>query len=273
MKGYQKMTRCDAIPCTKTAAARKCAAPPVEGESDGGRVATNRIRKNLGFTLIELLTVIAIIGILAAILIPVTGQVRERARRSVCQSNIRQQVLAFLVYAEEHDDESYWEMDPADPVGADNAPASIYPDYVDDVNLFICPSTRNVIRLDIVDRRAGTLVDLTEDAAHREDDSGGHSYEYFGAFQRGDSHFGGNGLIKTPYTVHPLESRVVLIVDGDDHGINNCPTGMDNHGTDGWNWAFADGHAEWVTREETAQKLWDSYMTTGTNCPPGVLRR
>jgi prepilin-type N-terminal cleavage/methylation domain-containing protein len=42
------------------------------------------------FTLIELLTVIAIIGILASILIPTVGRVREAARRSVDASNIRQ---------------------------------------------------------------------------------------------------------------------------------------------------------------------------------------
>ncbi|MEZ0218082.1 MAG: type II secretion system protein, partial [Rariglobus sp.] len=36
------------------------------------------------FTLIELLTVIAIIGVLAAILIPTVGRVRESAKSSTC---------------------------------------------------------------------------------------------------------------------------------------------------------------------------------------------
>ena len=57
-----------------------------------------------GFTLIELLTVIAIIGILAAILIPVLGRVRDQARSAVCQSNLRQVGVAVQMYAYDNND-------------------------------------------------------------------------------------------------------------------------------------------------------------------------
>ncbi len=50
------------------------------------------------FTLIELLTVIAIIGILAAIIIPTAGNVRGSAKGAQCRSNLRQIGLAISLY-------------------------------------------------------------------------------------------------------------------------------------------------------------------------------
>lgn len=63
-----------------------------------------RPRAVRGFTLIELLTVIAIIGVLAGILIPVVNRVRETARASVCVSTLRQYGVAFNMFVVDNKD-------------------------------------------------------------------------------------------------------------------------------------------------------------------------
>jgi prepilin-type N-terminal cleavage/methylation domain-containing protein/prepilin-type processing-associated H-X9-DG protein len=64
----------------------------------------NAIVSKRGFTLIELLVVIAIIAILAAMLFPVFAKAREKARQSICASNLRQIVNAALMYAQDYDE-------------------------------------------------------------------------------------------------------------------------------------------------------------------------
>lgn len=58
-------------------------------------------RRFAAFTLIEMLTVIAVIGILAAILIPTVGRVREAGRVAKCTSNLRTLATTLVLAAQE----------------------------------------------------------------------------------------------------------------------------------------------------------------------------
>lgn len=88
------------------------------------------------FTLIELLVVIAIIAILAAILFPVFARARENARRSSCQSNLKQIGFGVLQYVQDYDEVMpRVDDDGAAPLWMDN----IYP-YIKSYQVFKCPS-------------------------------------------------------------------------------------------------------------------------------------
>ncbi|MFH1497628.1 MAG: type II secretion system protein [Verrucomicrobiota bacterium] len=135
-----------------------------------------------GFTLIELLTVIAIVGVLAAITIPTVSRVRENARQVQCRSNIRQLATAALLASQDNRSRFpamksfYWEQagDPDNPatrvaylweilpryIGANNWPSDKY------LPPFRCPTVESR-------GRTGQNGDFLV-----EDDNGSSHYRY-----------------------------------------------------------------------------------------------
>ena len=61
------------------------------------KISSGRVSRQ-NFTLVELLVVIAVIALLVALAIPALSSARERARRTVCASNLRQIGLALEIY-------------------------------------------------------------------------------------------------------------------------------------------------------------------------------
>jgi len=107
------------------------------------------------FSLLELLIVIVIIAQLAAILFPVFSRVRENARRSSCQSNMRQIGLGLMQYVQDYDDmlplvgqnASSGHLNIFNPYDSNANATRIFKmeqsslaPYVRDARIFICPS-------------------------------------------------------------------------------------------------------------------------------------
>ncbi|MFM7322332.1 MAG: DUF1559 domain-containing protein, partial [Armatimonadota bacterium] len=129
-----------------------------------------------GFTVIELLVVVAVIAILAALLFPVFGQARERARGATCLSNVRQLAMAVLLYAQDHDeslppvglsmeagDEGEEDDDGRDEADEVAWTVLIAP-YLKSVGVLKCPSGIDPIGYGLNEM---LFVDLTEDDDER----------------------------------------------------------------------------------------------------------
>lgn len=92
-----------------------------------------------GFTLIELLVVISIIALLISILMPALRSAREAAQATQCLSNQKQNIMALLMYADDHD--GYILAPASGPLASDSWGAQLFKqNYLSAEESLFCPS-------------------------------------------------------------------------------------------------------------------------------------
>lgn len=217
----------------------------------------SRTVRRTGFTLIELLVVIAIIAVIAAILFPVFGAVRERGRRTVCQSNLKQIANAMQQYVQDNGG-TYPPGVRCD--GQDcfmQWPKAIFP-YLKDVQVFRCPDqpTQNAAPVDVDHLLSSStptpgldywynMIRLTTNLLPPPSAS----------FQRGNH----ESSLSAPSTILLNMETFWKDSDGVDHDFlkvtSSCGHGFDGNTrhSGGGNYSYVDGHVKWLTPQQAAE--------------------
>lgn len=102
-----------------------------------------------GFSLVELLVVIGVLAVLIGIGFPVLAGARERARATVCMSNLRSIGVGLEVWLDERDGLLPLALPLDDGVSADQPPQrdsilGAFRPMLDSMEVFICPSDESI---------------------------------------------------------------------------------------------------------------------------------
>jgi len=200
-----------------------------------------------GFTLIELLVVVAIIAILAGLLLPLLSKAREQSRRSLCLSNLKQNGILMTIYSSDYDGwyPQSWPVNPAGNVRF--FPCSCFhqfliDDYFRTTKLMLCPSQRKDF--------AG--APLAPGGLTR------WNLSYALAIGVNTKKFPPNYAVMADQSSRSGDPKVDVWKF--DEAAREFGT-LRNHGNDGVNALYADGHVEWVVPGMVAQKIPNRWTT------------
>ncbi len=202
-----------------------------------------------GFTLVELLVVIAIIAALAGLLLPVLIQSREKARQTVCLSNLQQMAAATLQYAQDWDDtlpmSGYEALDALGRPCFVSVGSALYP-FLGDKRILACPTEPNAYDTSGYAEAMG--ITGGECGMGK---SGGGSYALNSAvFVSGNSpHLGLSPQKPIKLTELRYASETALGYDGNVAAGNQCgflpfEPALEGRHLGSCNVSFADGHAK-----------------------------
>ncbi len=169
-----------------------------------------------GFTIIELLVVVAVIGVLTALLLPALAAAREKARASSCLSNLHQIGIAVQLYAQDADEKTPPDGGSFSGIIRDCAP------FIKTTSVFTCP-----------------------DDFDREDEERAGSYRIPTLYQGKPLACGWSDPYNNGITAQPSTTILLYEAEQDFAQAPIIPTYRHTKGTQ---ILFFDGHARWRPR-------------------------